>query len=306
MELSVEASGLEKTIAAIVRGSPGNRLKDFDGQEIFSGVRVGIADGGDTVFKQFQSVVSPNHILPRSFLEKVSGEGKDLTHVRVISWALAFAEPIRRSNRSASWPSKMYSAARNNGGALNFALSRKLGGFFRRQGYAAEAPRLTDAYDAFRLPAVTFASTWSEMHIAYAAGLGRFGLNGSLITPLGSHVRLGSLVVNAPLTLTPVSRGSYRAECRESEGKACGRCISRCPVGAISPEGLDKEKCYAMRQAVRSRHLESYAREMELHQAPIVKNGSRISGYSLGCALCQCGVPCEAEDPFFHDEGRNP
>jgi len=298
METSGGASELEKTIAAIVRESPGNRLKDFDGQEIFSGVRVGIADGDDALFERFQSVVSPNHILPRAFLERVSAEGSNVTQVRVISWALAFAEPIRRSNRSVSWPSKMYSAARNNGGALNFVLSRKLGEYFRNQGYVAEAPRLTDTYDAFRLLAVTFASTWSERHIAYAAGLGRFGLNGSLITPLGSHVRLGSLVVNSPLDLTMASRGSYRAECWESGGKVCGQCILRCPVGAISSEGLDKEKCYAMRQAVRSRHLVSYAREMELHQAPIVKNGNRISGYSLGCALCQCGVSCEAEDPF--------
>jgi len=299
MELSFDVLDLGKIIAAFVRESPGNRLKDFDGQEIFSRVRVGVADGDDAVFKRFQSVVSLNHILPRSFLERFAPAGSDLAQVRVVSWALSFAEPIRCSNRSGLWPSKMYSAARNNGGALNFALSQKLGKFFRGLGYSAEAPRLTDAYDAFRLPATTFSSSWSERHIAYAAGLGRFGLNGSLITPLGSHVRLGSLIVNSPLAATMVQPGSYRADCWESEGEICARCIQRCPVGAISSHGLDKEKCYAMRQAVRSRHLESYVRDMEMHQAPIVKNGSRVSGYSLGCALCQCGVPCEAKDPFL-------
>lgn len=303
MEISSDAAELETSVFRFVRESAENRLKDFGGQEIFAGVRIGVADGDDPVFERLRSVVSPNHIQPRSLLEKLAPSSSDLTHIRVISWALSFAEPIRKSNRSGVWPSKMYSAARNNGGALNFIISRKLVTSFRMRGFAAEAPRLTKAYDAFRRPETTFSSTWSERHAAYAAGLGRFGLNGSLISPLGSHVRLGSLIVSFPVTPTKAPAGSFRADCWESAGEICGRCIQRCPVGAISSQGLDKEKCYAMRQAVRSRYLQSYAQEMEMHQAPIVKNGRRVLGYSLGCALCQCGVPCEAKDPFESPEG---
>jgi len=36
------------------------------------------------------------------------------------------------------------------------------------------------------------ASSWSERHAAYAAGLGTFSLNDALITPKGIAHRLGS------------------------------------------------------------------------------------------------------------------
>jgi epoxyqueuosine reductase QueG len=155
------------------------------------------------------------------------------------------------------------------------------------------APVLTEHYDAFRSPEHAFASTWSERHVAYAAGLGQFGLNGSLITPLGANVRLGSVVTDMPVPPTARRWKTHRAPCLDSRGEACDRCIQKCPMGAVSAQGLDKSKCYAMRQAVRDRFLSDYARECHMLTSPVVKGGKRRDGYSLGCALCQCGVPCE-------------
>ena len=37
----------------------------------------------------------------------------------------------------------------------------------------------------------------------------------------------------------------------------------------------------------------------------ITKSGKREYSYSLGCALCQCGVPCEGVDPY-NEEWRAP
>lgn len=61
-------------------------------------------------------------------------------------------------------------------------------------------------YDAFRSPEFTFSSSWSERHVAYAAGLGNFGLNGCLITSLGTSVRFASLVTSLPLEVTVEKR----------------------------------------------------------------------------------------------------
>jgi hypothetical protein len=36
----------------------------------------------------------------------------------------------------------------------------------------------------------------------------------------------------------------------------------------------------------------------------IVKGGKREEGYSLGCALCQCDVPCEGADPYVIESKR--
>lgn len=289
---------VNQTISRLVLHALGNRLPDFDGLPIFDVPLVGVADGDDPLFERIRSVVSPRHLRPRDVLQQHASPLADLTHVRVIAWALPFSLSIRRSNRSRRCPSRLYSLARNNGGALNYELRRRLVDTLRDRGWAAIAPGLTDDYDAFRSPSHTFSSNWSERHIAYVAGLGQFGLHGSLITPLGSNVRLGSIVTNLPLELTSREYSDHRAPCLELNGEGCGRCIDRCPVGAISPEGFDKSKCYDMRQTVRNRYLDAYSHSMCMLRAPIVKSGQRTSGYSLGCALCQCGVPCEGCFPW--------
>ena len=59
----------------------------------------------------------------------------------------------------------------------------------------------------------------------------------------------------------------------------------------------DKTRCNLMRERIREERLETYAAEMHLLPATVATSGRRKSGYSLGCALCQCGVPCEGAAP---------
>ena len=290
---------ITQAIGRLVLEAPENRLRDFGGQPIFEEPLVAVADGDDPLFDRFRTVVSASHLHPRQLLEQHAALGADLTHIRVAVWVLPFAEPIRRSNRVEGWPSQLYSAARNNGGALNYAVRLRLTQLLRCQGHAAIAPVLSEGYEAFRSDAHVFSSTWSERHAAYAAGLGLFGLSGALITSLGTNVRLGSVVTNLPLTPTPRHGEGHRAPCLVSEGNVCGKCVARCPVGAISSAGLDKTACYAMRKAVRERCIDTYTQTLHLLPAPITTRGSKRLGYSLGCALCQCGVPCEGRFPSF-------
>ena len=157
---------------------------------------------------------------------------------------------------------------------------------------------MTEEYNAFRSKSYVFASSWSERHVAYAAGLGRFGLNGCLITPLGSNVRIASIVTDMPLTPTLQRPGDHRAPCLQNSS-LCGKCISNCPVQSISAEGLDKEKCYSRKKLIEARFMEEYINSQIMHPHPIVKSGKRKAGYSLGCALCQVDVPCMDRVPSF-------
>jgi len=213
--------------------------------------------------------------------------------VRVIAWALPFTEEVRRSNRCGERPSRLYSLARNNGGALNYRLRREIAQALRARGRLAVAPLLTAGYDAFRSAEHTFSSSWSERHVAHAAGLGRFGLSNALITPVGANVRLGSVVTDAPIEVTPRPYTDHRAPCLADGGRSCGACIRRCPVGAISGDGLDKAKCNRMRLTVQRECMAEYTGTLRMLAAPVTKGGVTSAGYSLGCALCQCGVPCE-------------
>ena len=294
----VPVSWIEKILSGLILRAQENLLADFHNFAIYDTPLIGIADGDDPLFHTFKKAVSPDHLLPREVMEAYADEKTDLSRISIISWALPFSDPVRRSNRGAGWPSRLYSAARNNGGALNYLAGLRFMKLLKNRGVAAVFPASTKEYDAFRSPDFTFSSTWSERHIAFAAGLGYFGLNASLITKAGASVRLGSIITNLDLNREKTPVRNHRAPCLDDKRTDCTACITRCPVNAITADGLDKEKCYAMRGSVRRRHLAQYAEEMNLIPSPIVKSGKRHEGYSLGCALCQCGVPCEGTDPF--------
>ena len=248
--------------------------------------------------KVLRTAVSPRHLMPREILRAYAAGNTEPAGVSVVSWALPFTEEIRLSNRSREWPSELYSVARNNGGALLHEIGRRLPGILSESGIASVVPAETPEYDAFRDPERTFSSTWSERHVAYAAGLGRFGLNGALITAAGSNARLGSIVTNLPPEAGLADRGDHRAPCLESGGRVCGLCVEKCPALAIGGEGLDKSRCNDRRKAIREKSLDAYLRTYHLTASPVVKSGRRDPGYSLGCAVCQAGVPCEDRDPF--------
>ena len=294
--IAVTHGWLTEALSRLVADAPENRLGDFAGQPIFDAPLVGVADGDDPLFERFRQVVSPAHILPRALLEQVSG--LPAPRVRAVAWALPFAEGVRASNRDGLWPSRLYSLARNNGGALNHMLRQRLVDLLHREGWAAVAPSMTDDYNAFRSTEHVFSSTWSERHVAFAAGLGQFGLNRALITERGSCVRIGSVVTDLDVAPTPRPCEDYRAPCLASGGRECGRCMARCPVKAVTASGMDKTLCNQMRMAVRAKFRDAYAAEMHMLRAPVVKSGKRDPDYSLGCALCMCGVPCEDRNPF--------
>ncbi len=125
------------------------------------------------------------------------------------------------------------------------------------------------------------ASTWSERHACFAAGLGTFGLSDGLITARGIAHRCGSVVVNVEWPASPRPYSDHRDYCPYPRDGLCGKCIDRCPAGAIGPQGHDKDRCYEY---------------MHLTLLDWLKRPG-YSGEYLSCGLCQTGVPCESGIP---------
>jgi len=296
-QVTVSQEWLQRNMTEMLGKMIENTLPDYDGQIIFDTPILGMGDGDAEAFSLLRGAVGEEHFHPRALLSCHARPGADLSSVTVVSWALPFAEEVRRSNRREDRPSRLYSLARNNGGAVNHLLRKRMVLLLREKGLEAVAPAVTRGYNAFRSKDHVFSSNWSERHVAWAAGLGVFGLNGCLITSKGTSVRFGSVVTNLQPPVSKEDVPQPFAPCLEDKGGQCGRCIARCPVGAISRDGLDKSKCYAMRNRIRREHLSEYEAELSLLRSPIVKSGKREQGYSLGCALCMHGVPCEDKDP---------
>jgi epoxyqueuosine reductase QueG len=146
-------------------------------------------------------------------------------------------------------------------------------------GIEAVAPLLSPLWKSQTSQKYGYASTWSERHAAYAAGLGAFGLSDGLITPVGKAMRTGSVV--ASLSIKPTERpyDNHNAYCLFHMKGTCGKCMERCPIGAITKEGHNKLIC------------RNYVRMTRKY----VPRHYGFEGY--GCGFCQTAVPCESGIP---------
>ena len=97
-------------------------------------------------------------------------------------------------------------------------------------------------------------------------------------------MRVGSIVARARITPTQRPYTDHHAYCLFFTQGICGKCIIRCPVGAITEEGHEKEKCL---------------RHVGVDSVKYIKSNYGFDG--RGCGLCQTGVPCESKIPTKND-----
>ena len=268
-------------IETYVSTSPLNRLRDIDGSPIFDAPLVGFADGDDPLFELYTSVVAPGHMTPRQALAVLAPAGESETpgwpSVGVVSWILPAAAETRLSNRQmVQWPSLRWNHTRFQGEEFNDSLRRHIVGVLENRGLVVVAPVLSAGF-GYVHGAAGLASTWSERHVAYAAGLGTFGLSDGLITARGIAHRCGSVVVNAAWPASPRPYTGRHDYCLYLQDGSCGACIKRCPAGAIGPAGHDKDLCLAY---VKMALTEEMSRQGYIGEYP-------------ACGLCQTGGPCE-------------
>ena len=189
---------LTETIRRFTAESSSNRLAKIDGSPLFDEPLVGFANGDDPLFELYHTVIGDFHWMPRQIL----GLAAD-PNVNVVAWILPISIETRLSNRvMKEGCSVRWNHTRFLGEDFNDELRRLVVQFFKERGYKAAAPVLMEQYKQVALKNGR-ASSWSERHAAYAAGLGTFSLSDGLITARGIAHRVGSVVCNAPLAATP-------------------------------------------------------------------------------------------------------
>lgn len=271
-------------IRRFIRESRDNRFPGSD-EPFFDEPLVGFAAADDPLFEEFKQVIGDFHCTPAE-LVALSFPAEPWKPYTVISWTLPITVPTRVSNRDkVLYPSQAWAQTRHFGEACNSALRRHLVDWLNEQGYKSAAPQLLPAWREFRETPVGIASTWSERHAAYVAGLGTFSLNDALITPKGIAHRLGSVITDLQLPPSPRPYRDRRANCLFYREGTCGLCIERCPVDALSVAGHDKNLC----------------RDHVYGTIPAAV-GERYGVTSTGCGLCQTKIPCEGAIP----KGRKP
>jgi len=227
-------------------------------------------------------VVHPDHFLPGEILQQATSAAvKDTS---VIAFALPIHPETLRSNAlQTEGPSLRWNHSRWQGEIFAEALTRNLVAALEGAGGVGLAPALTPLFQVQR-PPKPVASTWSQRHIAYAAGLGTFSLCDGFITSKGMGVWCGSVVTDLKLRPSEKPYGHHMANCRHHTTGKCGACVARCPSGALSEEGHDKAKCMEV---------------LFIGQKPWLEgvHGPGYIGKYAGCGLCMTGVPCSDRIP---------
>lgn len=267
----MDAARLESLAAAFALSSPLNHVRlerSGEALRLFDAPLIGCALADDPLFEAFlrPEVIGPHFRPPRLWLEGAR---------TVVSFFLPFSAAVRVRNRAAaSLPAEAWLYGRVEGQRFVEALSLHLAAALCEAGFEAVAPSLSPDFWTVSEPqspgGPAFTSNWSERHVAFACGLGTFGLSRGLITRRGMAGRFGSLVTGWEAPPTPREYDGPCAWCVR-----CGACARRCPAGAISLDrGKDHHLCLDYQTRILPRCQPRF-----------------------GCGLCQTGVPCEAERP---------
>jgi epoxyqueuosine reductase len=276
---SNSAGWLQTLIRDFIQHSIENNLQNDTNEKAFDSPLMGFSRGDDPLYAAYKDHVGPCHWTPwEIFTRTFPGCGVKPEELTVISWILPQTEATKADNRrQTTYPSERWARARIYGEEVNVKLRKHVVAALQAEGYDAVAPAISPLWSRQTSERYVYASTWSERHAAYAAGLGTFGLCDGLITPRGKAMRTGSVVARIQIPPTPRPYTDHHQYCLFFTQGICGKCIQRCPVGAVSEAGHDKAKC---RQYIRPA------------MADYVKVHYGFDGY--GCGLCQTKVPCDS------------
>lgn len=192
---------------------------------------IGYASASDPIFDEMKKIIGPHHLHPKEIFPEAK---------TVVSFFLPFEKELVKLNWKSREPVKEWILAKGETDSLIEKINEKVKDELAKDGIKAVVPSII-----FNYKNRGFDITWSHKSAAYAAGMGTFGVHHMLITKTGCAGRFGTILISAEIPVTPRPAEEF---CRYKKGEKCLVCVDRCPAGAITIKGLDKEKCFRLLQ----------------------------------------------------------
>ena len=230
---------------------------------------VGFATADDPLFDLYSDpeAIGPEWKPPRKWMPRAK---------TVAAFFFPFSEEVRiRHRRSKGEVSEAWTVAYGQHFQVVDEFLDTLAAALDAEGISTVVPtrdpsfsRVARATSAGGVDDLHFSVSWSNRHVAFAAGLGTFGIHHHLITEKGCCGGLATIVLDCEITPTERTYTELYEHCTR-----CGACTRRCPVNAITVEHLRNIKTCG-------------------------EHGTELfDKYSGACGKCLVGIPCEHRRP---------
>ena len=250
----------QKSIENLLKDFIEDSKKDLNFKTDWDEPIVGFAKANDPLFLQLKNIVNENHKSPNELFSQAK---------TVISYFIPFNQSIVSSNTKGKFASTEWAIAYVETNKIITEINAFLIDNLKHESFDSLHIPPTHNFDKDLL-----VSYWSHKHVAYIAGLGKFGLHKMIITEKGCCGRLGSLITSAKIKATNKTEKEY---CLYFHNKSCKKCIDNCFYNILTFDSFDRHKCYDV----------------------CLENGRIYShlGLSDMCGKCACGVPCSLKNP---------
>ena len=230
---------------------------------------IGFASAEDPLFGHFKEIIRSTHATPREVLHRAKS---------VVVYFIPFSEKLHGENfETEYYCSRSWAVAYVETNRLISDINEHIRSELESNGHRVALIPPTHNFDQRSLM-----SDWYHRHVAYVAGLGGFGVHNLIIMEKGCTGRIGSLVTDLALEVSPTSNKEF---CLQKAGIDCLKCVERCRYGALYANRFDRHACY--RQCLAN---DQYHRELDLTDV---------------CGKCSAMVPCSVTNPVkSRDEGN--
>jgi len=265
-----------------LHNSIGNKFLTEDKSPLYDDLLIGYQNANHPIFNQISNII-PEHLKPLDFIpEFLISNDVNKIELSVISFSFVFNKrTVKENSLSESYPSFSWYNSTYKFSEFLTIFREYIKDFFINKNVRYVFPNtVKEKYQIILKNGIKY-SNWSERHIAYACGLGSFGLHGSLITSKGCTHRLMSVIIDQSFKRYCEPDQPWNKNCLLANGIKCGACISKCPVDSIRMTGRSIIECIK-------------------HESITNKETSkRLFGHEMeACGLCMCGVPCSTINPM--------
>jgi epoxyqueuosine reductase QueG len=227
---------------------------------------VGVASATHPLFDHFKDIIHAHHLKPKELLPEAKS---------VVSFFIPFVSELHRENyREERQCSRSWAVAYIETNQLISDTTAHVKNELEALGY-----KVADVPPTHNFDEKTLMSNWSHRHMAYVAGIGRFGHHNLLITEKGCAGRLGSFVIDCELIPTLSDQNEF---CLHKAGFECLKCVERCQFDALFADGFNRFACH--------------------QQCQVNDRFHKDLGLVEICGKCAAMVPCSTINPVKKKE----